>query len=79
MCCGFKSRRAYVDDKTLKLVAEELDWPTIREGAKLALLAALKFTGWYLCGKGYHAWELFEYDDGTQTKECLSCQKEIIL
>ena len=63
-----------MDAKTTKVVAKELDWVTVREAAKLAGLAAVRFTSWWLCGHGVHNWETWEYEDGTVVEECEYCQ-----
>ncbi len=57
-------------------VAEEADWATVREAAALAGMAALKFVGWWLCSRGFHIWQTYEYEDGTVVDECVSCQLE---
>ena len=58
-----------MDAKTVQVVAKELDWATVREAAKLAALAAVRFTSWWLCGRGVHIWETWEYEDGTVVEE----------
>ncbi|MET0525425.1 MAG: hypothetical protein ABWZ91_11525 [Nocardioides sp.] len=69
-----------MDAKTVQVVAkelhQELDWATVVEAAKLTSLAAVKFTSWWLCGRGLHLWEAWEYDDGTVVAECACCQMQ---
>ena len=61
-----------------KEVARELDWATVREAAKLAAHAAVKSTSWWLCGRGLHIWEAWEYEDGTVVEECEYCQMQAV-
>jgi hypothetical protein len=63
-----------VTQETVEVLREELDWATLREAMQLAATAALRFAGWWLCGRGFHAWELWEYEDGTVVEECGSCR-----
>ena len=68
---------AQLVEKTSQVVSEvskELDWATVREAAVLAGVAVLKFVGWWLCGRGFHEWQAWEYEDGTVVKECASCR-----
>ena len=67
-----------MDAKTVQVVARELDWATVKEAAKLAGLAAVKFTSWWLCGHGLHLWETWEYDDGTVLDECACCEMRAV-
>jgi len=71
-----------MDTKTAQVVAKELakelDWVTVREAAKLTALSAVKFTSWWLCGRGLHIWETWEYEDGTVAEECASCQMQAV-
>lgn len=64
--------------RTVEAVTEELDVETVRQAAALGWLAVLRLIGWYLCGKGYHHWQWWEYEDGTVTKACSSCDREVI-
>jgi hypothetical protein len=48
----------------------------MREAASLAFIAAVKFTQWWLCGRGLHAWRAWEYEDGTKVEECASCERQ---
>ena len=57
-------------------VSEELDWATVREAAKLAGVAAMRFVGWWLCGRGFHIWQTYEYEDGTVVEVCISCEMQ---
>ena len=67
-----------MDAKTVQVVSEELDWATVREAAKLAGVAAMRFTGWWLCGRGFHIWQTYEYEDGTVVEECGYCQMQAV-
>jgi len=60
--------------QTAQTLREQLDWTEVREVASLTGLAALRFVGWWLCGRGLHAWESWEYEDGTVVEECSSCR-----
>jgi hypothetical protein len=59
-----------------KELARELDWATVREAAKLAAQAAVKSTSWWLCGRGLHIYETWDYEDGTVVEECACCQMQ---
>ena len=50
----------------------------MREAADLAALSAVKFTSWWLCGRGFHIWETWEYEDGTVVEECAYCQLQAV-
>ena len=50
----------------------------MREAAKLAGLAAVKFVTWWLCSRGFHNWEAWEYEDGTVVEECEYCQMQAV-
>ena len=52
---------------------EGVDWRTLREALALAGTAALRFFQWWLCGRGLHAWQAYEYEDGTPLEECCVC------
>ena len=71
-----------MDMKTAQVVTKELardlDWDTVRESAKLTGLAAVKFASWWLCGRGLHIWESWEYEDGTVVEECACCQTQAV-
>jgi hypothetical protein len=67
-----------MDAKTVQVVAKELDWVTVREAAKLAAEAAVKFATWWLCSRGFHNWEAWEYEDGTVVEECEYCQMQAV-
>ena len=71
-----------MDAKSVQVVAKELhkelDWATVREAAKLTALAAVKFTSWWLCSRGLHNWEEWEYEDGTVVEECESCHLQAV-
>jgi len=54
-----------------------MDWATVREAAKLAALTAVKSTSWWLCGRGLHIWETWDYEDGTVVEECACCQMQL--
>ena len=44
----------------------------------MTALSAVKFTSWWLCGRGLHIWETWEYEDGTVAEECASCQMQAV-
>ncbi|HEY5420297.1 MAG TPA: hypothetical protein VIL10_06145 [Marmoricola sp.] len=72
-----------MDAKTVHVVTKELarqmDWATVREAAKLAALTAVKSTSWWLCGRGLHIWETWDYEDGTVVEECACCQMQAVV
>jgi hypothetical protein len=59
-----------------RVVSDELDWATVRESLAVAAIAAARFVQWWLCGRGLHSWEAWEYDDGTVLEECSCCGGE---
>ena len=67
---------ATVVDETVRAVREDWDWATVREAASAAATAVLTFVGWWLCGRGFHSWEAWEFEDGTVVDECASCGKQ---
>ena len=65
---------AHVVEEVVEVAREEdLDWATVREAAALAGMAALRFVQWWLCGRGLHSWQAWEYEDGTLLDECEAC------
>ena len=73
------TQTAQVVEETVRAVREDWDWATVREAAMLAATAALSLAGWWLCGRGFHSWESWEYEDGTLVEECSSCGREVVL
>lgn len=69
---------ARVVEETVRAVREELDWATVREAASLAAMASLTFAGWWLCGRGFHSWDSWEFEDETVVDECSSCGRQAV-
>ena len=70
-------KTAHVAETVVEVARQEgVDWQTLREAAVLTGSAVVKFVQWWLCGRGLHAWEAFEYDDGTRVEECSVCGRE---
>ncbi len=71
-------------EKTARVVGEAvtvareegLDWRTLREAAALAGTAVLRFVQWWLCGRGLHAWQAYEYESGMLLEEFSVCGLE---
>ena len=56
-----------------------MDWATVRVGSEAGRPDGGEVHVGWLCGRGLHIWETWDYEDGTVVEECACCQMQAVV